>query len=76
MRKFSVFSFFRFFHKICASFRTLAGFSSLLLKKEKTRSKGVPYKGFFETLKIYRKLHFQAVKRKLELGYIVQVLFL
>ena len=37
--------------------------------------KGVPCKGFFETLKIYRKLHFQAVKRKLELGYIVQVLF-
>ena len=43
---------------------------------KKRNTKGVPYKGFFETLKIYRKLHFQAVKRKLELGYIVQVLFL
>ncbi|MBO5067966.1 MAG: hypothetical protein J6C62_06150 [Clostridia bacterium] len=45
-------------------------------KKKREMMKGVPYKGFFETLKIYRKLHFQAVKRKLELGYIVQVLFL
>ena len=44
--------------------------------QQKEVYKGVPYKGFFETLKIYRKLHFQAVKRKLELGYIVQVLFL
>lgn len=43
--------------------------------QKKRLDKGVPYKGFFETLKIYRKLHFQAVKRKLELGYIVQVLF-
>ena len=32
-------------------------------QKEKNTKKGVPYKGFFETLKFYRKLHFQAVKR-------------
>ena len=37
--------------------------------KKSDTQKGVPYKGFFETLKIYRKLHFQAVKSKLELRY-------
>ena len=31
--------------------------------KKKGLSKGSPYKGFFETLKIYRKLHFQAEKQ-------------
>lgn len=31
--------------------------------ENKRTEKGVPYKGFFETLKIYRKLHFQAEKQ-------------
>ncbi len=29
---------------------------------KKQRGKGVPYKGFLNELKIYRKLHFQAKK--------------
>jgi len=36
-----------------------------LANKNKVANKGVPYKGFFETLKIYRKLHF---KRSKEIG--------
>ena len=36
--------------------------------KQKKTVKGVPYKGFFETLKIYRKLHFQAEKNQIPNG--------
>ena len=41
---------------------------NIILKKKKRKDeKGVPYKGFFETLKIYRKLHFQAEKNRIPL---------
>ena len=38
-------------------------YAKIVHKKGKASQKGVPYKGFLEKLKIYRKLHFQAVKR-------------
>lgn len=37
--------------------KVVKSYSAYMKKKE--YEKGVPYKGFFETLKIYRKLHFK-----------------
>ena len=37
--------------------------ASFELWQKKEPVKGVPCKGFFETLKKYRKLHFQAVRK-------------